>query len=106
MSIIDEKLKEGKPLILDIGSDTCVPCKMIKPVLKEIEEDYRDDLNVLVLDVHEHEEIARELGVMSIPTQFFYDKEGKMLGQHVGFLPRESFEQILSEHFSLSVKKG
>ncbi len=101
MSIIDEKIKEGKPLIVDMGSDTCVPCKMIKPVLEEIAEEYKGDLNVIILDVHEYMEIAQELGVMSIPTQFFYDKEGKMLGQHVGFLPKESFEQIISEQFSL-----
>ncbi len=101
MSIIDEKIKEGKPLIVDMGSDTCVPCKMIKPVLEEIAEEYKDDLNVIILDVHEYMEIAQELGVMSIPTQFFYDKEGKMLGQHIGFLPKESFEQIISEQFSL-----
>ena len=101
MSIIDEKLKEGKPLIVDMGSDSCVPCKMIKPVLKEIEEEYRESLNVIILDVHEYMEIAQELGVMSIPTQFFYGRDGKMLGQHVGFLPKESFEQIIKEQFSL-----
>ena len=101
MNIIEEKLKEGKPLIVDMGSDSCVPCKMIKPVLNEIAEEYKGDLNVIILDVHEHMEIAQELGVMSIPTQFFYDKDGKMLGQHVGFLPKESFEQIISEQFSL-----
>ncbi len=33
-NIIEEKLKEGKPLIVDFGSDNCVPCKMIKPVLE------------------------------------------------------------------------
>ena len=101
MNIIDEKIKEGKPLIVDMGSDTCVPCKMIKPVLEQIAEEYKGDLNVIILDVHEYMEVAEELGVMSIPTQFFYDKEGKMLGQHVGFLPKESFEKIISEQFSL-----
>lgn len=101
MSIIDEKLKEGKPLIVDIGSDNCVPCKMIQPVLKEIEKDYKDSLNVIILNVNENLEIVKELGVMSIPTQFFYDKKGTMLGQHVGFLPKEGFEQIIKEHFSL-----
>ncbi|RKX84025.1 MAG: thioredoxin [Spirochaetes bacterium] len=101
MSIIDEKLREGKPLIVDVGSDNCVPCKMIQPVLKEIEEDYKDSLNVLILNVNENLEIVKELGVMSIPTQFFYDKDGQMIGQHVGFLPKESFQQIIKEQFSL-----
>ncbi len=101
MSIIDEKLREGKPLIVDVGSDNCVPCKMIQPVLKEIEEDFKDSLNVLILNVNENLEIVKELGVMSIPTQFFYDKDGQMIGQHVGFLPKESFQQIIKEQFSL-----
>jgi len=73
-NIIDEKLKEGKPLIVDFGSDSCVPCKMIKPVLKEIEEEYKDKVNVLIIDVHEHQELAMKFGIMSIPTQYFMMK--------------------------------
>jgi len=98
LSIIDEKIKEGKPLIVDFGSDTCAPCKMIKPVLEEIAEVYKDRLNVIILDVYENMEIAKEMGVMSVPTQFFYDSEGTVLGHHIGFIPKEGFDQIISEH--------
>ena len=98
MSIIDEKIKEGKPLIVDFGSDTCAPCKMIKPVLEEIAEEYKDRINVIILDVYENMEIARQMGVMSVPTQFFYDSKGTLLGHHVGFIPKEGFEEIITEH--------
>ncbi len=100
-SIIEEKLKEGKPLIVDFGSDTCAPCKMIKPVLEEIAEEYKDSVNVLILDVYEYQELSREMGIMSIPTQFFYDAEGNMLGHHIGFIPKEAFVQIIEEHFGI-----
>ena len=102
MSIIDEKLKEGKPLIVDFGSDTCAPCKMIKPVLEEIAQEYKDKLNVIILDVYENMEIAQQMGVMSVPTQFFYDNKGTLLGHHIGFMPKEAFKQIISEHLLIA----
>ena len=98
-NIIDEKLKEGKPLIVDFGSDNCVPCKMIKPVLKQIAEDYKDKINVLILDVYDYQDLAMEYGIMSIPTQIFYDRDGKAIGGHVGFIPKDSFKDIIKEHF-------
>ena len=100
-NIIDEKLKEKKPLIVDFGSDTCVPCKMIKPVLEEISEEYKGKLNVLILDVNQYQELAMEFGIMSIPTQIFYDKDGKAVGGHVGFIPKEAFKEIIKEHFGI-----
>lgn len=102
-NIIEEKLKEGLPLIVDFGSDTCVPCKMIKPVLEEIAKEYEGKLNILILNVNEHLELARNLGVMSIPSQFFYDKDGRLIGNHVGFIPKEAFEQIIEEHLGIKI---
>ena len=100
-NIIEEKLKEGIPLIVDFGSNSCIPCKMIKPVLQEIAEEYKDKLNVLILDIHEYNDLAAEYGIMSIPTQIFFDKDGKAIGGHVGFMPKEAFEEIIKEHFKI-----
>ena len=100
-NIIEEKLVSKKPLIVDFGSDSCVPCKMIKPVLNEIAEEYKGKLNVLILDVSEHQELATEFGIMSIPTQIFYDINGKAIGGHVGFIPKEGFKDIIKEHFGI-----
>lgn len=101
MNIIEEKLQEKKPLIVDFGSSTCIPCKMIKPVLEEISKDYDGKVNVLILDTGEYGELAQEFQVMSIPSQFFFDAEGKLLGNHIGFLPKEAFEEIVKEHFKI-----
>ena len=101
MNPIEEKLQEKLPLLVDFGSDTCVPCKMIMPVLEEIAEEYKGKLNVLILNVAEYGDLASEMGVMSIPTQFLYDAEGKLLGQHIGFLPKEEFVKILKEQLDI-----
>ncbi len=42
-----------------------------------------------------------EFGIMSIPTQIFYDKDGKAIGGHVGFIPKEAFKEIIKEHFGI-----
>jgi len=100
-NIIDEKLANKIPLIVDFGSDSCVPCKMIKPVLEEIADEYKGKVNVLILDVNQYQELAMEFGIMSIPTQIFYDKDGKIIGGHIGFIPKESFKDIIKEHFGI-----
>ena len=66
----NEEIKDGKVLV-DFYADWCGPCKMLGEVLLELE-----DLNILKVNVDEHPEIAKEYGVMSIPTLIIF-KEGR-----------------------------
>ena len=101
--VIEEKLKEGLPLIVDFGSSTCIPCKMIKPVLEQLAEEYAGKVNIMILDVYEHMELAQKFGIMSVPTQLFYDADGKLLGNHIGFLDKDSLREIIKDQFSVTV---
>ncbi|MFO7958229.1 MAG: thioredoxin domain-containing protein [Candidatus Brocadiia bacterium] len=94
---LDRALGNGKPVLVDFGRDLCVPCKMMKPILEDLEEEYRGRAEVLLLNVHEYPVVARRVGVRSVPTQVFYDAEGREVGRHVGFMPREDIVAKLSE---------
>lgn len=73
-----EQLKSyGLPIMIDFGADSCVPCKEMAPILKELNEKYQDKVIVKFVDVWKDQSMAEGFPLEVIPTQFFFDKEGK-----------------------------
>jgi len=79
----------GLPRLVDLGSDSCIPCKMMAPILEALRAEYRGRLDVVFIDVWKDPEAADRYGVRMIPTQIFYDAEGTELYRHEGFFGRE-----------------
>jgi thioredoxin 1 len=77
------------PVLLDLGADKCVPCKMMAPILEEMRETFAGQLDVRFVDVWKDASAAREYDVKVIPTQIFFDPEGNELFRHQGFFSRE-----------------
>ncbi len=77
------------PLLLDLGSTTCVPCKAMAPILDEMRETFEGQLEVRFTDVKNDAAVAREYGIRIIPTQIFFDERGNELFRHQGFYSRE-----------------
>jgi len=93
----EQALKSGKPVLVDFGSNSCVPCRQLRPILKEIEKEYADKARVLVIDVYEHQDLARQYRVTLIPTLIFFDKTGKEVFRHVGAWDKASIANKLKE---------
>jgi len=74
----DELIQNGIYLI-DFYADWCGPCKMLAPILEQI-----DFVEVIKINVDIHSEIARKYGVMSIPTLIF-TKDGHEVKKEIGF---------------------
>lgn len=73
-----EKLKSyGLPIIIDFGADSCVPCKEMAPVLKELNEELQGRAIVKFVDVWKYENLAKGYPINLIPTQIFIDAKGK-----------------------------
>ena len=73
-----EKLKSyGLPILLDFGSDDCAPCRAMAPVLEEVNKELRGKAIVKFVDVWKFEKTANGYPLQVIPTQFFFDKDGK-----------------------------
>jgi thioredoxin 1 len=77
------------PRLVELGSTTCVPCKMMKPILDELTAEYAGTLAVEFIDVHAQPAQAAAFNVRVIPTQVFLDASGKELFRHEGFFPKE-----------------
>jgi thioredoxin 1 len=79
----------GLPVLLDLGSDSCVACKTMAPILDEMRETFADQLDVRFVDVRKDRAAASRHGVRIIPTQIFFDADGNELHRHQGFYSRE-----------------
>jgi thioredoxin 1 len=77
------------PKLLDLGATKCVPCKMMAPILEELKKEYTGRMHVEFIDVWENENAGKEYAVEMIPTQIFYDADGKELFRHTGFFGKE-----------------
>lgn len=97
----DEDLKKaltsGKPILVDFGSNSCVPCRQMRPILKEISKEYSGKTEILVIDVYKYQNLAREYKVLLIPTLVFFDSKGKEVFRHVGALDKEKIVAKLKE---------
>jgi len=85
------------PRLVDLGADECIPCKMMAPLLKELKQDYAGKLDVEFIDVWKNPTEGRKYGIRAIPTQIFYDTEGKEFYRHVGFFSREDILAVFSK---------
>ena len=83
----------GLVTMVDLGAHKCIPCKMMAPIIEELRKEYTGRASIIFIDVWEHRDQARRFGIRAIPTQIFYDKAGKEVGRHVGFLGKESIEK-------------
>jgi thioredoxin 1 len=89
----------AKPMItfVELGSVKCIPCRMMQPVMKAIEQKYGDQVKVVFYDVWKQEQAhyAQDYNVRLIPTQVFLDAKGKELMRHEGFFPEKDIDTFL-----------
>jgi thioredoxin 1 len=91
----------GLPRLLDLGSTSCIPCKMMAPILDELKKTYAGKLQVDFIDVWQNKGAGEQYGIEAIPTQIIFDASGKELYRHTGFYSKED---ILAKLKELGVK--
>jgi len=79
----------GLPRLIDLGATTCIPCKLMAPVLEGLKKEYAGRMQVDFIDVNRNPEAGKRYGVTLIPTQVLFDASGKELWRHEGFISKE-----------------
>jgi thioredoxin 1 len=85
------------PRLVDLGADKCIPCKMMAPILAELQRDYADRFTTEFIDVWKNPDAGTQYGIRVIPTQIFYDAEGKERFRHEGFFGKDDILDTWSE---------
>src|SRR5574344_220524 len=87
----DTELKD-ETILVDFYADWCGPCKMMGSVLENI-----NSINILKVNVDTHEDLARQFGIMSIPTMGLF-KNGELVNKMVGYHNQDEIEQFIKEN--------
>lgn len=90
-------LAVGKPALVDFGANSCIPCRQLRPILKEIGKEYAGKAGILVIDVYKYPNLAKEYKIQLLPTLVFFDSKGKEVFRHVGLLDKNTIVAKLKE---------
>jgi len=93
------------PKLLDFGAGTCIPCKAMAPILKELAEEYKGRVEIRIIEVYQEKELTRINGIRLIPTQIFFDSKNKEVFRHQGFMDKEEIKKVFDEMGVNPVKK-
>ena len=96
--IVSDK-KDIKVTFVELGSVSCIPCKMMQPVMDDIEKEYGEQVKVEFYDVwtKEGKPYGQKYKIRAIPTQIFLDKDGNEYFRHQGFFPKGEVIKVLEK---------
>ena len=101
LPFLEEDASSGLPVLLQVGSHKCPPCKRMEPILDKLRTKYAGKFQVRSIDVRKDRTAGMKYGVRATPTQIFYDSKGREVFRHVGFYSKKD---ILATWKKLGVK--
>ena len=90
------KFEGDKPCLIDFWAAWCGPCRMIAPILEELSEEYKDQINIYKVDTEAEPELAAMFGIRSIPSLLFVPMNGKPQTA-AGALPKHVLKEIIDK---------
>jgi len=88
---------EGKtPCMIDFYADWCGPCKMVAPVLEELQKEYGENLVIYKINTENEQELSAMFGIQSIPSLLFVPVNGQPQ-MAMGALPKSTFEKAIAD---------
>ncbi|EPQ28240.1 uncharacterized protein PFL1_04067 [Pseudozyma flocculosa PF-1] len=89
--------EHGRPLLVDFYATWCQPCKLLSPTLTKLTEGDDKPVDLIKIDVDEHQQLAQQFKVSAMPTVLLM-KEGKVVDGFVGLLPERKVAEFLAKH--------
>jgi len=90
-------IRDNTMAVIDVWAPWCGPCRLVSPIIEEIARDYAGRIAFGKLNVDQNQRVARQYGIMGIPTLLVF-KEGKLVDQIVGAMPKERLEKRIIRH--------
>ena len=97
LSTIPDVPVKGTATMVDLGADKCIPCKMMAPIIRKMQEVYKERAAIVFIDIWKHPEQGKKFNIGTMPTQIFYDKDGKEFYRHEGFLSEHGIRTVFEK---------
>jgi len=98
---LESVLGNGKPTLAEFGWRECIPCKEMRPILEELDREYKGKVNIVIIEIPFHEDLAEQYGIRVMPVQILFDDTGREVTRHAGFLPKN---QIVAAFEAMGVR--
>ncbi len=89
-----------KPCLIDFYADWCAPCRMVAPVLEQLQDDYTGKVNIYKVNTEQERNLASMFGIQSIPSMLFVPVSGQPQ-MAMGALPKETFVKAFKDVFNV-----
>lgn len=95
----DKNVTAAPVTFIELGSVDCVPCKMMQPIMDQVEIDFAESVDVVFHDVWTEagKPYATQYKINAIPTQIFLDAQGNEYYRHIGFFPQDELYAIIEQ---------
>ena len=90
------KYEGSKPCLIDFYANWCGPCKMVAPILEELQKEYGESIVIYKVNTEDEQELAGMFGIQSIPSLLFVPQDGQPQ-MAMGALPKPTFEKAIAD---------
>lgn len=97
MASFSELINQDVPVLVDFKADWCQPCKMMAPILKQVKQNFKDQIKIIKIDIDQNPSVAQKYAVRGVPTLILF-KQGVSVWRQSGVLQANQINAIISSH--------
>lgn len=97
MASFNQIVQQDVPVLVDFKADWCGPCKMMAPILKQVKQNFKDQIKIIKIDIDKNPAVAQKYAVRSVPTLALF-KNGKLIWRQSGVLQANQIITIVNTH--------
>lgn len=97
MATFNQLIDQKVPVLVDFKADWCGPCKMMAPVLKQVKQNFKDQIMIIKIDIDKNPAVAQRFDVKGVPTLILF-KQGKPVWRQSGVLQVNDLTTVLNNN--------
>lgn len=95
MASFNQLINQNVPVLVDFKADWCQPCKMMAPVLKQVKQNFKDQIKIIKIDIDKNPVVAQKYGIRGVPTLILF-KNGREVWKQSGVLQANQINVIVN----------